>query len=244
MKENELKKIINELYLKEDTKNKIIKRAMEYKNRKERSYMSKKKIGLIAAAAAMFMGIAVYACSGIFMWSSHSYGPSYTELPNDTQMIKAIGYAPNFVEIFENGFTFNSATIEKNNIETENGSQKFESISAEYILSDESINISGYEIKYIEGLEGEKIAQIDGTEIFYSESIHKSVPSGYVLTEADKIAEANGELMIGYGSSEITERKTKYLCWIDDGIYYGMLQFDGTLTAEDMVNMAKEIINK
>ena len=54
-----------------------------------------------------------------------------------------------------------------------------------------------------------------------------------------------GLLQIGYGTDKITEDNTQYVSWYEDGMLYSLMNFNyDDLSKDDMINMAKEIINQ
>ena len=60
----------------------------------------------------------------------------------------------------------------------------------------------------------------------------------------DKKAEANGELVFSYGSSKVEIKEVQSVLWAEDGIHYCLMQIDGKLSADELAEMAKEIIEK
>ena len=52
-------------------------------------------------------------------------------------------------------------------------------------------------------------------------------------------------MQIGYGTDKITEDNTQYVSWYEDGMLYSLMNFNyDDLSKDDMINMAKEIINQ
>ena len=54
-------------------------------------------------------------------------------------------------------------------------------------------------------------------------------------------------MQIGYGaeSDEIEESNTQHVSWYEDGILYSIMNFNyDDLSKDDMINMAKEIIDQ
>ena len=248
MKPKELKHAVNSLCLSEQSKSKIIRRAIICKNEKECKYMSKKKLGTLIVAASMVLGIVVYAASGIITsWnSSSSATPEYTKLPTEQECINDIGYSPVLIEKFENGYVFENASIVYNALKDDNGKdvEKFKSICLHYKKNNEEIVISAD--KYASELEitGEELEAIDETKIYYSKYKNKLVPGNYEMTEEDKKAEANGELVFSYGMDEVTTTEVQNLYFEKDGIKYTFTQTDATATVDELISMAKEIISK
>lgn len=248
MKKQEFLEAMNKVNLSEDAQKRIMIKTMKGIQKKECIIMSKKKIGFIAVAATFIMCVAVYAASGIISsWSSHSYStPGYTSIPSEQECINDIGYAPVLIESFENGYVFKEAYIVSNDLkdDSDKSVEKFKSITMNYTKNNDELILSAcrYDSEIKE--EGRIVATIDGSDLFYSQYNNKLVPPDYKLTDEDKKAEKSGELVFSYGASEVSVSKVQGLSWEKDGIHYNFTTIDGTLTMDELVNMAGEIINK
>ncbi len=209
---------------------------------------SKKKMALIAVAATLVLGITGFAASGIIsQWfSSSSAIPDYDSLPTAEQVKKDIGYDAVLIESFENGYTFDNGNIINNNLTDENNNsiEKFKSVMFRYEKDGDVVNFS--QDKYDSDMEtvGDVVATVNGVDIFYPSYTNKIVPSDYKMTEEDKKAEANGELVFSYGSSKVEIKEVQSVLWSEGGIQYSLMQIDGKLSADELVEMAKEIIEK
>ncbi len=62
------------------------------------------------------------------------------------------------------------------------------------------------------------------------------------MTDDDKKAEENGELVFSYGSSKVEISEVQSVSWRNNGIQYQLLQIDGKLSAKELVDMAAEVI--
>ena len=89
---------------------------------------------------------------------------------------------------------------------------------------------------------GTVVENIDGIDLYYHSYRNKIVPADYQLTEADKLAEEQGELVFSYGSDSVQVMEIKSLHWLDGDMDTMLMQMDGELTAEDLVEMAREIL--
>ena len=95
MKEHELKNTMSKIQISDEIQNRILEKAKKANYRKEGHYMkSKKKISLIAIAAALALGVTVFAANGIVTtwFSSSSSNPEYKSLPSAEQVKSDIGY--------------------------------------------------------------------------------------------------------------------------------------------------------
>lgn len=209
---------------------------------------SKKRFAFIAAAAILVLGVTVFAASGIVKtWSSHSSSsPDYETLPTAQEVKKDIGYDAVLIESFENGYKFKNGSVVKNDFSDENGNslEKFKSVDFRYEKDGDKVYFSQNKYNSETDREGEIIANENGTDIYYYSYTNKLVPPDYELTDEDKKAEENGELIFSYGSSKIEVSKLQSVNWEKDGIHYLLMQIDGKLSPEELCDMAREAINK
>ena len=209
---------------------------------------SKKKMALIAVAATLVMGITVFAASGIIsQWfSSSSSIPDYKTLPTAEQVIKDIGYEAVTIDEFSNGYKFDNGSIVDNALadETGNVAEKFKSVMFRYEKSGDEVIFS--QDKYNSAVEtsGEVITNVNGIDLYYYSYTNKLVPGNYKMTEEDKKAEESGELVFSYGMDEVTISEVQSVSWIKDGIHYQLMQIDGKLSADELADMAAEVIKK
>lgn len=92
---------------------------------------------------------------------------------------------------------------------------------------------------------GDIIATINGTNLYYVHYINKVVSDDYELTEQDKKDQASGKVVFSYddGASQIEVSQVQSVNWNKDGIQYDLLQIDGKLSAGELADMAREVIN-
>lgn len=219
-----------------------------YTERKSYTMKSKKKISLIAIAATLVLGITVFAASGIVStwFSSSSSTPDYKSLPTAEQVAGDIGYEPVLIESFENGYTFKDGSIVKNNLKDENGNsvEKFKSVSFDYEKDGDTVIFAQDKVKSKIDISGDVVKNVKGTDIYYYDYTNKLVPPNYKLTDDDKKAKENGELIFSYGSSKVEIKEVQSVTWVKDEMQYQLLQIDGKLTSDELVKMAEEILNK
>lgn len=219
-----------------------------YTERKSYTMKSKKKISLIAIAATLVLGITVFAASGIVStwFSSSSSTPDYKSLPTAEQVAGDIGYEPVLIESFENGYAFKDGNIVKNNLADENGKsiEKFKSVSFDYEKDGDTVIFAQDKVKSKIDISGDVVKNVKGTDIYYYDYTNKLVPPDYKLTDDDKKAKENGELIFSYGSSKVEIKEVQSVTWVKDEMQYQLLQIDGKLTSDELVKMAEEILNK
>lgn len=73
---------------------------------------------------------------------------------------------------------------------------------------------------------------------------NKLVPPDYKLTDEDKKAKENGELVFSYGSDKVEIIEVQSAVWTEDGVHYLLMQMDGKLSADELADMAAEAIEK
>ena len=216
--------------------------------RKSYTMKSKKKIPLIAIAATLALGITVFATSGIISnwYSSSSSDPEYKSLPTEQQCIKDIGYVPALIETFGNGYSFSDGSIVNNNFTDENNNsvEKFKSVMFRYEKDGDEVTFSQDKYSSTTETSGEVISNIEGIDVYYFNYTNKFVPPDYKMTEEDKKAEANGELVFSYGSSEVEVIEVQSVSWTIDNMHYDLMQIDGNLSADELADMAAEVIKK
>lgn len=248
MKKDRYVKAMNNINLSQEAQIRIMNKAINYNMKKENIKMSKKKIAVIAVAATMVMGVAAYAASGVIsMWcGSSSSIPDYKEFPTTKQVVKDIGYSPILIEGFSNGYTFEDGSIVSNSLKDETGKrvEKFKSVCFRYNNGIDEVLLSAEQYSSEMDTSGEVMDTVNGIELLYNQYTNKAVPVDYVLTDEDKKAEQEGSLVFSYGADDVSVSEVKGLSWETDGIHYRLTQIDGKLTQDDMVSMAKEMINR
>ena len=219
-----------------------------YSERKAVAMKSKRKLSLIAVAATLVLGITVFAASGIVSnwFSSSSSVPDYKSLPTAEQVTKDIGYTPVLIDSFENGYSFKNGSIKNNNLADEDGKsvEKFKSVSFDYEKDGDTVIFAQDKFNTQIEPQGDVVKTVKDTELYYYSYTNKIVPADYELTEEDKKAESNGELVFTYGSKEVNISEIQSITWLKDGTQYQLLQIDGKLSKDELVKMAEEILDK
>ena len=80
--------------------------------------------------------------------------------------------------------------------------------------------------------------------MYYVSYKQKNVPADYELTDKDRQAIDNGEYVMGYGTDDIETVNISHVIWTDDTLAYDLLQIDGKLTKEQLIDMAINIVEK
>lgn len=246
MKEHDFVKAMRQITITPEGEKRVMENVMSYCEKKERMMMSKRKISVIAAAAVMAVGITVFAASGIITsWvGSSSSKPDYLSLPTQEECMEDVGYAPVLIDRFQNGYAFQTGSVVKNTLQDDagNAAEKFKSFSFQYGKDGEKLLLSA--AKYQSEMEesGQQIGSVDGIDLYYTNYTNKLVPGDYEMSEEEKQAQAAGELVFSYGNDTVELAQVTALSWEYEGIHYGLTQIDGALSAEELTEMAREII--
>lgn len=223
-------------------------------NKKEEYHMkhfSMKKVVIGVAAACLIVGTVGVAASGIGGYISYgSVNPDYTDFQSMAKVEEEVGYEVDAVESFSNGYKLKDVhvgeTTMQNTDGTSAGPQK--DIRIDYRRGEEQIFFMARKLFTGEtedfGSVPQKTLQCGDVTVRFSQTTYKSVPPDYEPTEEDKKREAAGILMIGYGSTEVEVSEHYYAGWVKEGILYSISGFDLSLNADEILNMAKEIIEK
>ena len=155
-----------------------------------------------------------------------------------------VGYAPVLIDRFQNGYAFQTGSVVKNTLQDDagNAAEKFKSFSFQYGKDGEKLLLSA--AKYQSEMEesGQQIGSVDGIDLYYTNYTNKLVPGDYEMSEEEKQAQAAGELVFSYGNDTVELAQVTALSWEYEGIHYGLTQIDGALSAEELTEMAREII--
>ena len=182
------------------------------------------------------------------MWiGSSASRADYTSLPTVEQVTKDIGYRPVLIDAFENGYCFKKGNIMKNSFKDDNASviEKFKSVSFDYQKNGDVVSFEQQKFNSKLISPGDIIATVNGTNLYYVHYINKVVSDDYELTEQDKKDQASGKVVFSYddSASQIEVSQVQSVNWNKDDIQYDLLQIDGKLSAGELADMAKEVIN-
>ncbi|MEA4815767.1 MAG: hypothetical protein VB120_02800 [Lachnospiraceae bacterium] len=209
--------------------------------------MKLRKGAIVAIAATFIIGTTVFATGKITSFLSISSStPEYTSMPTEKQIEKDAGMSPKLLEAFENGYSFDSAkAINKQALDEEDNIMKeFKSVGITYKNTEGILNLFMESDADYNGDENSKIVcTYEGIDLNYFSYINKIVPSDYEMTKQDKEDETSGKYIFSFGSQEVEISEIQSIRWIDGGISYSLLGIDSELGEEDLIGMAKEIID-
>lgn len=229
----------------------------ERENVKMKKNKMRKGLVIAAAASILVIGSAAIATQGTFrMISMNSTSfPNYTEIPTDDKLQKDIGITPKIVSEFSNGYKFDGAVKVNNKIQDsvdgeisivvdENGKEeKYKSISIRYTNGDNKITLDADPAEYDLYTDRTEAENYNGISISYNAFTNKFVPGDYVQTEQDIKDEEEGKYVFSYGTDDIEIHEVQGVTWVQDGIKYHINAMDSPLGEQELLDMAKEIID-
>ncbi|MBQ8002406.1 MAG: hypothetical protein IJ297_03075 [Clostridia bacterium] len=208
----------------------------------------KTKIALVAICATLILGITAFAASGIITtwYSSSSLADEFYELPESEKIVDEIGYEVVLIEDFENGYAFSRGHVVNNRLADDgnNTVEKFKSTTFYYEKDNDRVIYSQDKFEADMPFDGDVVYSENGVDIYYNTFVNKFVPADYELTEDDKKAEKNGELVFSYGTDTVEIITVQSVSFEKDGIRHSLMQMDGKLDKMELAEMAVEIINK
>ncbi len=210
-----------------------------------------KKVAVAALGVCLLTGGVCYAAEQMAQYYVSSSAPSayQTDFSAVDSCAKEAGLNVNALETFANGYTFaevgvdNTAAIgeedqklyEFSELVLRYGKEGLPSIS---IFAEDAV----YDAGFNEELIYDAVRECDGIELRCYTVNNKFLPVDYELTDEDKANMDKPNYNYAYGSSEIEIKQSMNVVWIKDGVRYQMFGFDLPLSAEEMLDMAEEMI--
>lgn len=227
---------------------------IENRSMKEESGMKRmsiKKIAVGVAAACLAVGMVTIAGKGLISISGHgSSNPDYTKFEDLEKAEEKIGYSIDAVESFDNGFRFEGIKIIEQTAENEAGEKLGErkGLSLDYVKGKDELSVyvsklfPGEGEASFSGMDWDKTLAVGDITVGYSKDTYKAVPPDYELTQEDKANMEKGHFQLAYGTEQIEISQSYCVGWIKDGIRYSINGFDLSQSGDELLNMAKEII--
>lgn len=215
-------------------------------------HISIKKVVIGVAAACLVVGTVCIAGSGIRMYKGGTSSiPNYTKFEDLNKAEGEVGYEIKAVSSFYNQFAMEGIHIGDLAVQNEAGQTEAaeKEINIEYQKNGESIMFGARKIFDMENAEEmmrertpDKTLQAGETKVVFTETTNKFVPPDYELTDEDKANMEKEDFNLAYGSSEVKINKGYHVMWIEDGIVYTLYGADLSISPEEMLGMAKEVI--
>lgn len=209
---------------------------------------SARKIAIVAAAVCVFGTITAIAAGKVVGVSSHStWEEAVYDYDEAKKMKELVGFEIRTPETFSNGYAFDMAlpTQEESKDADGNTVQKATSLTLCYRkkgMEDIYITVDGKNLYEPQPATGQAYTHGDVT-VYYQCDNYRFVPPNYQVSEEEKAQVEAGTLCISYGSDKVENQKNQSVVWEDGGLYYNIGSFDNTMSAEEFVQMAAEIID-
>ncbi|MBP3476749.1 MAG: hypothetical protein J6K48_10610 [Lachnospiraceae bacterium] len=213
-------------------------------------HLSVKKLIIGVAAACLLVGGGAFAAGHAVMFSSGtSLLDAYTSYDDMDKAQGKLGYAVDSVETFDNGYQFDRMFVDDVDAWDEDGNKAYtyQEMNIHYEKAGEPHMYLAIH-KPVEAIGREKNPNATRTYgdiiLYYDAYTYKFVPPSYELTEEDKANEERDDYYISYGSEEVKIQKSQGVTWEKDGIFYNLAGFDLNLSADEMFDMAEQIIGQ
>ncbi|WP_125116748.1 hypothetical protein [Agathobaculum sp. Marseille-P7918] len=204
-----------------------------------------KRLAAVALVAAVAVTGAV-AANGI---AAYTFGSSRSnERMSYTETQAELTDGAKMPETFANGFAFDRGVHEYGGEKDEDGNtlREWTNIDADYQRDGVTLHLSIGAAKddgtTADANHYDETRTIDGVTVQYSTYDYKAVPADYQPIAEEQAAIDAGDLQIGYGANEITVQAYQFLRWQQDGVSYTLSGFDLGMTADELFDMAQEMI--
>ncbi len=211
-----------------------------------------RKIGVAVAACLMLFSVTAMAAgkvAGIVSWNRID---TWTENFEDLSKIEEkAGMDIVAAKSFSNGYSFDHMEVEEMKTQDEDGNDlnQYKGISIEYSkegMQEIFVNMDPSEVYGTDGYDEERataVKEVDGVTLHYNYDEYLGLPVGEKATDEEiQREETDAHFFISSGADE---RETYYVSSVDfelDGIIYNLMGFDLDMTADEMFEMAEEII--
>lgn len=217
------------------------------------------KVKTIMIIAILCIGITL-PCIGdthnINWFSQDEVTNGIGELPTAETVKKELGYLPKYSKNLVGEFKVKSFKI-INNPENDGNSEKVTNKTGEFEYTRDGSSESQYlkikttmvnkEYSYDDIQFPQEVykSYYNNTTLYWGSMIRKEVPKYYAETKEDLDLIKEGKLEIAFSGNKINVSEISYVLWYDDGIQYVIMNkgYDNVYS-EDMINMAKSIINQ
>lgn len=243
--------------LSDDKKEKMISDLTKISPIRKEGMMKKrlgvKKTAILVAACIMVFGVTATATGIATGVVSHNKPDTRTGNFGDLEKLEQqAGLDITAVESFSNGYEFDHMEVGESTTQDDsfNDIQSYMGISMQYIKENEPyVAIYMDPIDMVSGdasedaMASRKVGDVD---VYYScdEYLFVPVSEADVLTDEEKDRDANDpHFFISVGSDERETRMSSTVRFVMGDVYYCILSFDTSMSADEMMDMAEEIIN-
>lgn len=229
-------------------KARIDERILKGQKEADMKHLSVKKLVVGVAVGCLLVSGGVFAAGRAVSLSSHHWlTDAYRSYGDMGKAQEELGYAADTVEEFSNGYRFDQMFVDDVNGNDEDGNTvyTYKERSITYKKNGEPkvwLHASKPVEKQVRKGEPEAARQAGGVTIYYDTTTYKFVPPNYELTDEDKANLEKDDFTISYGSSEVQVQKASDVTWEKEGVFYHLMGFDLNLGAEEMLDMAEEVM--
>ena len=189
----------------------------------------------VAAAAICILGTMTAVAVGrpAFILSGSSRNEIVRDYGQAVQMQEGYDGRVKSVEGFSNGYTFKEAVPKHEETQDEGKNRLDQGVSMAFTYEKEGMEdkSSADQVMTLE----------DGTVLSYSSTVNKFVPPDYEITEEEKKLQEEGKLNVAYGSDEVEVMTSASVTWEQEDISYCLFTFEESMSAEELLSMAKEV---
>ena len=218
---------------------------------KEKCYMKINKrfaVPVMALVLVLALGTGLIATGTVTqIFSGSSSRPTYTEVPTEEQLKDDLDFVPSVPSSLSGEYTFEDSVIGKEKGTDDEGNvltkQKF--LATTYSNGTERISLYASPTNdLMTQTSGTVVEQYNGVDLYYDSYTAKYVPVGYEMTEQDLADEAAGTYVFSEGEVEKVETEVvQNLTWISNGVAYDLLATGSPLTQQQLIAMAKEVLD-
>lgn len=210
--------------------------------------IKRSKLLLAACLVLVFTTVTCFAASKIASYTVVGTNDTFKTYPAEEQVKEKAGFLPKYLESFSNGYQFKNAGVGETTAMDEEGNKigTVPMISFTYKNGDSivSLNVDNSGQTDMDEDPNASVIMAGNTKIHYSEYMNKILPPDYEMTEQDKKDEAEGTYVFSYGSEKVEISHIQSLVWVENGMTYYLGCFDDGVDQKELIEMAKEIMNK
>lgn len=211
--------------------------------------LSKKKMGIVLAAAMILVGTVTAAAAGkiSYLKSGVSLNDVVTEAGQLLgQAEKKLGQKPKMAEALGDGLQFSDGHVTDVDAIDDEGNRvdSYPEVFVHY-QGDQDVTLSvSRPLENLPRAEEEYTLEETYQDILLQGKVDQYLflPPSQEPSEEDKKLEEEGRLMISYGSETEQRKAFKSIAWNEDGLHYLLFSFD-EIGLEELAGYAKEIID-
>ena len=221
---------------------------MEEKEMKAERFLPRRRVIAMTMICCMLFASVAFAASKIATYERHApSSPQCTEYSELPDLTKELAYDPIVPQSFDNGYTFQSATLGTETGKDAEGNTVASVNILDIVYShprtgDITLSIDPLAEDSDEG-RYEKTRSVNGVTVGGSAFIIKFVPPDYEKTDEDIARVKNGTIQISYGTDTVEESSYSSASFAKDEVQYTLLaDGDKQPTMDELMDMAEEML--